>query len=46
MSFDLGMDFEWSLRVLGVLDSFYFVGEVLCDMDANGSSIANYRNTF
>lgn len=46
MSFDLGMDYEWSLRVLDLLDSFYFVDEVLCDMDANGTSITNYRKTF
>lgn len=47
IDFKLGMDYEWSLRLLSDWENnINFVPDVLCIMDTNGRSITNYKETF
>jgi glycosyltransferase involved in cell wall biosynthesis len=44
--YHLGMDYEWSLRLLDVWDKLSFWDDTLALMDTNGVSMSNYTDTF
>lgn len=45
-AYRLGMDYEWSLRLINRWDRLTFIDDVLALMDTNGVSMANYQETF
>lgn len=46
VNYRLGMDYEWSLRLLNTWEDIYFSDEILVYMDDTGISISNYPKTF
>jgi hypothetical protein len=45
-SYRLGMDYEWSLRLIKNWNNVSFIDDVLALMDTNGVSMTNYSYTF
>lgn len=46
VNFKLGMDYEWSLRLIDLWDNLYFSKDVLVYMDPDGLSVNNYVDTY
>lgn len=45
-SFCLGMDYEWSLRLKSIWSKIQFVDYTISNMEKDGRSITNYRDTY
>lgn len=44
--FDLGMDYEWSLRLKEIWSEIRFTGRVFAVMEPGGASMSNFKGTY